>query len=248
MKPSESVASFGFEANTNQLFQGVRCCRMGKLQQDLVGSTKRVALFDSAYESDVLVAKCSLDPRHDIPASCCVESCDRKKEHRSLTGGEMSSTLENHYCDACPYCDDVCLDPRCARCTLKILPPRKFEPECVGESLFPSEVKNRCPSTREKTYTMCQLRRHDIARSAWLLVGDTIYDATSYVSRHPGGASSILRKSGGKADCSKDMAFHSKTAIKIWKKHKIGKLVKCKGEMGGCDYDNCASTNSCVIS
>jgi cytochrome b involved in lipid metabolism len=63
--------------------------------------------------------------------------------------------------------------------------------------------------------------------SAWLVVGDTIYDATFYISRHPGGSESILKKSGGRVDCTVDFDFHSKKAQALWKNHKVGKLRPC---------------------
>jgi cytochrome b involved in lipid metabolism len=66
--------------------------------------------------------------------------------------------------------------------------------------------------------------------SAWLVVGDTIYDATDYLSTHPGGKQSILKKSGG-VDCSVDMEFHSRKAIGMMKRKKVGKLVKCSREI-----------------
>jgi cytochrome b involved in lipid metabolism len=61
--------------------------------------------------------------------------------------------------------------------------------------------------------------------SAWVLVGNTIYDVTSYVSDHPGGTASILNKCGGIVDCKTDFNFHSKRAQKEWKRHKVGLLL-----------------------
>jgi cytochrome b involved in lipid metabolism len=61
-------------------------------------------------------------------------------------------------------------------------------------------------------------------------VGDTIYDATRFLEIHPGGKQSILKKSGGACDCTADMHFHSRTAIKKMKAHKVGKVRKCERE------------------
>ena len=80
------------------------------------------------------------------------------------------------------------------------------------------------------TYTMCQVRRHDTKESAWLVAGGRIYDATQYVHRHPGGERSILKYAGGVKDCTEDMNFHSKNAIRLWKRFEIGILVKCPSE------------------
>lgn len=78
---------------------------------------------------------------------------------------------------------------------------------------------------KERTYTVQELRRHNHANSAWILVGDAIYDATSYVRGHPGGMAAILKKSGGAADCSEDLRFHSRRAQRTWKKFKVGTLI-----------------------
>ena len=80
-------------------------------------------------------------------------------------------------------------------------------------------------SNNRRYYTLAEVRTHNTMESAWVLVGDTIYDVTSYVSDHPGGASSILNKSGGIVDCTTDFNFHSKRARKEWKRHKVGILL-----------------------
>jgi cytochrome b involved in lipid metabolism len=109
-------------------------------------------------------------------------------------------------CDACPHCDDCCENSGCFSCNRKSV--------CM-------------PCCPEATYTMCQVRRHNHEKSAWLVAGDRIYDATPFLKTHPGGSRSILRKAGGVADCSADMQFHSKSGVKMWKKAEVGKLVPC---------------------
>lgn len=148
-------------------------------------------------------------------------------------------------CDACSFCEDTCDNPLCAACVRKSeesdtlstvgAPPGKALPSNGLFGLPGRDCAGSASSVSEKKYTMCQLKRHNKTESAWLLVGDTIYDATSYVGRHPGGARSIVRKSGGVVDCTEDMRFHSKKAIKVWKKNKIGKLCRCPCEVNSGD-------------
>merc|ERR1712151_244684 len=76
-------------------------------------------------------------------------------------------------------------------------------------------------------YTMCQIRRHNNIDSAWLVVGDKIYDATEYIHQHPGGEASILKKAGGACDCAEDFKFHSKRGRKVWDKYFVGKVKPC---------------------
>uniref|UniRef100_A0A7S4J744 Cytochrome b5 heme-binding domain-containing protein n=1 Tax=Odontella aurita TaxID=265563 RepID=A0A7S4J744_9STRA len=172
-----------------------------------------------------------------------------------ISGAGPQKIDSGHHCDACPFCWDVCSYEGCTKCSAKrgklTAPVLVSNTKCssqLGRSIF-------CEKPENRKYTPCQLRRHNHADSAWLLVGERIYDATSYVSQHPGGKSSILRKSGGKADCEKDMTFHSKNAIKIWKRNEVGKLTKCPGFLGDFgdnsvnrESDICGASEQCVIS
>lgn len=54
------------------------------------------------------------------------------------------------------------------------------------------------PAPVAKTYSSTQVAAHNSASSCWGVVSGTVYDLTSYVSSHPGGASAI------KALCGKD--------------------------------------------
>mmetsp|Transcript_20249 Transcript_20249/g.29273 ORF Transcript_20249/g.29273 Transcript_20249/m.29273 type:complete len:189 (-) Transcript_20249:215-781(-) len=134
-----------------------------------------------------------------------------------------------HSCDACSFCADICGDDHCAT--------------CQSDNLFRNKKSNNNNSflehrptlpffgcDKEKYYTLCQVRRHCTAESAWLLVGDTIYDATTYIAKHPGGTRSILKKSGGRVDCTVDFEFHSKKARNMWKSYKVGKLRPCESQ------------------
>ena len=77
-------------------------------------------------------------------------------------------------------------------------------------------------------YCMCQVKKHCTKDSAWLLVGNKIYDVTTYIKLHPGGERSILNKCGGANDCTIDMKFHSHKAQKLWKEFYIGNLKPCQ--------------------
>ena len=126
---------------------------------------------------------------------------------------------ENCYtCDACPYCNDVCDSPNCESCT------NKSQNNERGNDNF--RCFDACPE-KFKSYTMCQVRRHNSSNSAWIVSGNNVYDVTDYVKYHPGGTESILKRAGGAQDCSIDMEFHSKGARRMLSKLKIGVLRPC---------------------
>mmetsp|Transcript_7085 Transcript_7085/g.13356 ORF Transcript_7085/g.13356 Transcript_7085/m.13356 type:complete len:220 (-) Transcript_7085:2017-2676(-) len=165
-------------------------------------------------------------------------------------------------CDACPYCLDICINPDCTKCAKK----RKLQNEMPYQDI-PSTVEispsasavsafclfigsNQKVDHHDRFITPCELKRHNHIDSAWLLCGSDIYDATNYIRGHPGGEKSILKKSGGVADCSKDMKFHSARATKMWKQNRVGTLRPCPGEHGFFSSDEVSNENleSCVIS
>ena len=141
---------------------------------------------------------------------------DRESCHGPPFHGPRIQAPADLECDSCPHCADRCGNENCQTCSNK---PNKTQP--------PSGAMFLGCSDDETYYTLCQIRRHNHSESAWLLVGDTIYDATEYISKHPGGQTSILKKSGGVVDCSVDFDFHSKGARRMWRKYKVGKLCSC---------------------
>jgi hypothetical protein len=102
--------------------------------------------------------------------------------------------------------------PCCVEC--------KYKENCCEETVSCNGVRY---------YTMCQIRRRNNVNSAWLVVGDKIYDATEYMHMHPGGETSILKKAGGACDCTEDFRFHSRVGRKLWQKYFVGKVKPCAG-------------------
>lgn len=89
---------------------------------------------------------------------------------------------------------------------------------------------------RDLEFTACDVARHKSVDDCWLIAHGVIYDATPFISQHPGGTESILRR-GGK-DATEDFYFHTRDGQKLWKKYRIGKLVPCtprKGCLESCE-------------
>jgi cytochrome b involved in lipid metabolism len=172
------------------------------------------------YNASVKIAAMrAVTDDHDSVADTASIGSIMSSEEDLLMMTPPGSIETSDNCDACPHCPDICCKPQCLPCTSKA---EEAEYSC-------------CPMIKAKedkncSYTMCQVRRHNHAESAWLVAGDTIYDVTSYMNSHPGGVESILRKSGGVQDCTRDLLFHSRAGVKVWKKYKVGKLRECKCE------------------
>ncbi|KAK1591480.1 hypothetical protein Q3G72_008455 [Acer saccharum] len=81
---------------------------------------------------------------------------------------------------------------------------------------------NSTPSMN--TFSMSQVKKHNSADSAWIIVHGHIYDCTRFLKDHPGGTVSILNKAG--TDCTKAFdAIHSDNAKEMLEKYRIGELI-----------------------
>ena len=81
-----------------------------------------------------------------------------------------------------------------------------------------------------KEYTMAEVAQHDKESDCWLVIGNDrtggpkVYDVTSYLDDHPGGAEVLLDTAGKDADAFFEDIGHSKDAREELAKHLIGVL------------------------
>ncbi|KAG5245873.1 nitrate reductase family protein [Salix suchowensis] len=72
-------------------------------------------------------------------------------------------------------------------------------------------------NTISKTFSTAEVKKHDSADSAWIIVHGHVYDCTRFLKDHPGGTDSILINAG--TDCTEEFeAIHSDKAKKSYKK------------------------------
>jgi len=182
---------------------------------------------------------------------------EKRAQFHSLEQDRSGDTLPdlvhitNSTCGACCFCADVCGVPECKKCVQKseIIEEerRVFVRDSISNKYLERRLLNSNNLSKCLHYTSCQVRRHNHLGSAWLRCGNKIYDASDFISTHPGGERSILNKAGGTVDCTEDMGFHSKQAINMWKKEYIGVMIPCPGHMKiGLASEN--EQNHCIIS
>ncbi|KAK9270429.1 hypothetical protein L1049_026008 [Liquidambar formosana] len=80
---------------------------------------------------------------------------------------------------------------------------------------------NKTPS---KTFSLSEVKKHNSADSAWIIVHGQVYDCTPFLKDHPGGADSILINAG--TDSTEEFdAIHSDKAKKMLEDYRIGELI-----------------------
>lgn len=79
-------------------------------------------------------------------------------------------------------------------------------------------------NTASKTYSVSEVKKHNSADSAWIIVHGHVYDCTRFLKDHPGGTDSILINAG--TDCTEEFeAIHSDKAKKLLEDFRIGELI-----------------------
>lgn len=79
-------------------------------------------------------------------------------------------------------------------------------------------------NTTSKMFYMSEVKEHNTAESAWIVVHGHVYDTTGFLKDHPGGPDSILINAG--TDCTEDFdAIHSDRAKKLLEDFRIGELI-----------------------
>jgi cytochrome b involved in lipid metabolism len=95
-------------------------------------------------------------------------------------------------------------------------------------SQFPTESENKIGiANTEATYTLADVAIHNTQADCWTLVFDKVYNITTYIKNHPGGASSISKicgKDGTSIFDHKHGGFSSQALI--LSTYKIGVLAK----------------------
>lgn len=71
-------------------------------------------------------------------------------------------------------------------------------------------------------YSREEVALHNHPGSCWLIVERDVYDATSFLKKHPAGDTCILRRAG--KDATTDFMFHTESSKRVWRPYLIGKL------------------------
>ena len=76
-----------------------------------------------------------------------------------------------------------------------------------------------------RSYKWQEIAKHNTAKSAWVYLGDDVYDVTSFIDRHPGGRDLLLLMAG-RDITDVFVSYHPFTEKprSVLKQFKIGKL------------------------
>lgn len=119
---------------------------------------------------------------------------------------------------------------------------RHLEKSLENIQALKKSVSTPFMNTSSKTFSMAEVKKHNSADSAWIIVHGHVYDCTRFLKDHPGGTDSILINAG--TDCTEEFdAIHSDKAKKMLEDHRIGELVSSSAYISD---SNASSPNNSV--
>ncbi|PIA47304.1 hypothetical protein AQUCO_01400164v1 [Aquilegia coerulea] len=92
------------------------------------------------------------------------------------------------------------------------------------QNTMKKSVSSPFMNTSTRMYSMYDVKKHNSAESAWIVVHGYVYDCTPFLKDHPGGIDSILINAGSDSTEEFD-AIHSDKAKKLLEKYRIGELI-----------------------
>ncbi|KAK4111733.1 putative cytochrome b5 reductase [Canariomyces notabilis] len=75
-----------------------------------------------------------------------------------------------------------------------------------------------------REYTAGEVAAHNNASNLWVIIHGEVFDVTSYLNDHPGGADLLLEVAGGDGSEPFDSAAHSEDAFDIMQGFRVGRL------------------------
>lgn len=101
---------------------------------------------------------------------------------------------------------------------------QKYVESTEGHQPLKRSTSSPFMNTTSKIYSLSDVRKHSSQESAWIVVHGHVYDCTSFLKDHPGGADSILINAG--TDCTEEFdAIHSEKAKSMLDTYRIGELI-----------------------
>lgn len=69
-----------------------------------------------------------------------------------------------------------------------------------------------------------EIEEHNTEQSCWVIYDNFVYDITTYIHKHPGGRSLLMKYAGRDITAAYNQSYHSEIADMTMFRYKIGKL------------------------
>ncbi|KPI94686.1 PREDICTED: cytochrome b5-like [Papilio xuthus] len=93
-----------------------------------------------------------------------------------------------------------------------------------AKTQWQTRIEPGTPEAKDRILTLAEVSQHDTPRDCWVVIYDRVYDITTFLDEHPGGADIMLEYAGGDASTAFRSSGHSKSAGKALERFVVGEL------------------------
>uniref|UniRef100_A0A1I7V3P9 Cytochrome b5 n=1 Tax=Caenorhabditis tropicalis TaxID=1561998 RepID=A0A1I7V3P9_9PELO len=94
-----------------------------------------------------------------------------------------------------------------------------------------------------KQITLKEIAEHNTNKSAWLVIGNKVYDVTKFLDEHPGGCEVLLEQAGSDGTEAFEDVGHSTDARSMKEEYLIGEVIAAERKTYSYDKKTWKATN-----
>ncbi|TKR81220.1 hypothetical protein L596_015130 [Steinernema carpocapsae] len=102
-------------------------------------------------------------------------------------------------------------------------------------------MADKCPL---KQMTTQEVAEHNTNKSAWIIIGNKVFDVTKFLDEHPGGCEVLLEQAGQDGTEAFEDVGHSTDARQMRDEYLVGEIVESERKQYSYDKKSWATTAS----
>ncbi|CAK1550101.1 unnamed protein product [Leptosia nina] len=93
-----------------------------------------------------------------------------------------------------------------------------------SEWTLKEKIEPGAPEAKDRIISLAEVSSHDTPDDCWVVIYDRVYDISSFLDEHPGGADIMLEYAGRDASTAFRSSGHTKSATKALERFLVGEL------------------------
>ncbi|CAH4014400.1 cytochrome b5-like [Pieris brassicae] len=93
-----------------------------------------------------------------------------------------------------------------------------------AKAQWSEKIEPGTPEAKDRVITLVEVSAHDTPQDCWVVIYDRVYDISTFLDEHPGGAEIMLEYAGRDASTAFRSSGHSKAANKALERFLVGEL------------------------
>ncbi|KAM3964781.1 uncharacterized protein ACR2FA_001172 [Aphomia sociella] len=92
------------------------------------------------------------------------------------------------------------------------------------QSQWSEKIEPGTPEAKDRVITLAEVSSHDTPQDCWVVIYDRVYDITTFLEEHPGGADIMLEYAGQDASTAFRSSGHTRSTSRALDRFLVGEL------------------------